>query len=248
MNLIENAIDSFEHALEHYFSKKPNDFKYAVLHFHHAISLILKSRLAKEHFSLIYIKPEHAQNLNASTVGLDLSLDRLRVIPVDLNDEDKNQIKYLQKVRNQIEHHKFEINKNEIEACFSKTFSFMKKFIETEFGEDIKDLLNENVFKKCVDEFYEHEEKLKLAKIEMWDFPQSLGDRNEYSEIWCEECCEETIIYPDPRLEYGRYKCYFCGDIGNAENCERCGEVFFVKNEEQSICEDCWQDLMGDEA
>jgi hypothetical protein len=68
---LENGLDFILRALE-YLADDPTkrDLKYAVLHLHSGVELILKERLRREHWSLVFEKPEEASKEKSSHLTL----------------------------------------------------------------------------------------------------------------------------------------------------------------------------------
>jgi hypothetical protein len=61
MELKDNAVDSLTHAVSHMNeATSGSSLKYSILHTVHALELLLKATLAREHWMLIYDPPEKA--------------------------------------------------------------------------------------------------------------------------------------------------------------------------------------------
>ncbi|KMP11759.1 hypothetical protein UR09_02475 [Candidatus Nitromaritima sp. SCGC AAA799-A02] len=90
-NIIQNAFDFFEEALELFDEEEPRKFKFVVLHTAICVELILKARLQKEHWSLISTKPDKAKRDafdkgDFQSVNINEALDRLKKISsIDLS-------------------------------------------------------------------------------------------------------------------------------------------------------------------
>ena len=64
IGLEENALDSLKHGIEHFIrDTSKTDLKYAILHIAHSVELFIKARLSKEHFLLIFFKPENSNRI-----------------------------------------------------------------------------------------------------------------------------------------------------------------------------------------
>jgi hypothetical protein len=108
-NLLDNAFDYVESAIKYSKCKDPRSLKYAVLHLDASIELFLKSRLVKEHWSLIFEDPDKAslQALESGdfvSVDLKSALNRLeRIADIRINKSLSNNIVSLRNYRNRIQ-------------------------------------------------------------------------------------------------------------------------------------------------
>ena len=106
IELEANATDSLSHGVEHFLdNEREYDFKYAVLHIFHSIELFFKARLAREHSTLIYEKPEKT-GADHRTVNFDTLIARLKSCGVMLEEQAVGSLFELRKIRNRIEHHR----------------------------------------------------------------------------------------------------------------------------------------------
>lgn len=121
LNLLDNGLDFILEALNHVWKKdslnNPNLWKYSILHFFSGAELILKERLKREHWSLIF---EDVGNANEQkliqgdfiSVSHNEIIKRLKgICHIELNDEP---LTNLRKIRNKFEH--FEVNVS-VEDC-----------------------------------------------------------------------------------------------------------------------------------
>src|SRR5438046_9370456 len=94
------------------FSDKPSvrDLKYAFLHLHSAVEVLLNVRLMREHWSLVFANAGKATRAAFTTgdftsIGLEDAIVRLREIAdVKLTDAARNSFKRLTDVRNKLQH------------------------------------------------------------------------------------------------------------------------------------------------
>jgi hypothetical protein len=73
-DLIQNALDYLRSAADYSIKGDTRSLKYAVLHLDAAIELVLKARLAREHWSLIFENSDKA-SLQAMSSGDFVSVD-----------------------------------------------------------------------------------------------------------------------------------------------------------------------------
>lgn len=110
-SLLENGLDFIASALKH-LKDQPSkrELKYAVLHLSAGIELILKERLKREHWSLVFDKPESATKKSYDTgdfssVSFRPSLDRLvNICGVKLEEKQRTRLLRFRDMRNRFEH------------------------------------------------------------------------------------------------------------------------------------------------
>ena len=108
---VENGLDYLKRAAAHLHDEPDHrDLKYAILHLHAAVEVLLKVRLLREHWSLVFNNPGKATRAafttgNFGSIGLDDAVVRLRDIAnVRLTDAARNSFKRLTDVRNKLQH------------------------------------------------------------------------------------------------------------------------------------------------
>lgn len=245
LTLEENAMDSLVHAVEHFIAgKKETDLKYTILHVFHAVELFLKARLAKADPNQIYEKPDNS-GANAYTVKFDELIKRLGKFNVDLSRQDKNNLQFLRQVRNSIEHHRLNANSEQIEDYVGRAMRFLETFLENELGITLKAELNKEVYHILSEALYSYEERLKKAEQEMEKhLPQHPRDRVLYEVLFCQDCDEKTVAFPDETSKDGTVHCFFCERRFYGGFCGRCGcaIVSATASEDDDgivICDNC---------
>jgi hypothetical protein len=192
MELEENAIDSLAHAIDHYrdfAGYQKSHLKFSILSLFHSIELFLKARLAKAHPILIYEKPESTNLQNAHTVNFKTLCDRLTNTGVDLKTYKAN-LENLQLIRNQIEHHKFEKKKEEVEGYFVKSIQFLEHFLNHELK------IDKRLYSSIAEILVSYDAKRTIAINTARDFLNS--HTAEFSIEECRECNEESVVSPSP--------------------------------------------------
>jgi hypothetical protein len=132
-NLLGNALESLEHAVDHLTfvtgENTHSDYKHAILDVSHAAELLIKERLYRIHPAFIWENIDKYPSLDARTVSAKKGLERLFYIgELEISDEDKSSIRSCRRVRNAIEHHKFEINEKEAKIVIGRTLAFVFDF------------------------------------------------------------------------------------------------------------------------
>ncbi|MGW4509225.1 hypothetical protein ACWENO_31755 [Streptomyces sp. NPDC004436] len=135
---VENGVDYLVSVVKHLTAEEPpgpRHLKYAVLHLQAATEVLLKARLQREHWSLVFAKPETATRKkfesgdfdSCSTAG---TIDRLRDIAgVPL---DETAIKALTKSRNALQHYGLTDKAHAVEARAAKVLDILMAFVHTE--------------------------------------------------------------------------------------------------------------------
>lgn len=244
--LEENALDFLKSGIEYYLkNESQRDLKYAIIHVMQAVELFLKARLAKEHWMLIYSKPEKCTE-DSFTVNFDECVQRLKNADIILDTETFNEVNDLRKYRNRLIHHKFTGNEEEVTLKIGKGVRFLEEFLDTELDISLKEELQENIYNQLNEIIRTYSERVKQATEEMERHLPVDKDRLNYRMLFCPECGEETICYPDKTMENSNeVHCYFCKSIHEVWECQRCGEIQF-SDRDSSVCDSCWRNVLED--
>ena len=129
--IYENAIDSLRIGMEFFLKEDGySSRKHAFLTVFHAIELLLKERLAQTNPILIYKNIDAKITDDALTVGVREALTRLENLGLGIPDEEKKTIENIQRVRNRIEHHRYDHNDKEGDAIIAGSLKFILFFVE----------------------------------------------------------------------------------------------------------------------
>lgn len=127
LNLLDNAYDFLNESLAHYtwVDDEPANWKFALLNLVHAMELLFKERLRREHAVLIFDDVDKRKN----TVSLSSALDRLlSICGLPLTTADKNVIEKAIKWRNQVMHYEVEVDTVETNTIYCIIFEFLTTF------------------------------------------------------------------------------------------------------------------------
>ena len=205
LTLEKNALDSLTHAVEHLSAnERDTDLKYTVLHIFHAIELFLKARLSQAGLELIYRNKKI--EADGFTVNFGELQNRLKAIGVVLSEQNRDDLKFLQRVRNSIEHHEFAGNYEEIENYVGRAMRFLRVFLYKELGIDLQDELNESTYQALLDAFGSYTEQMSEQAISL--HPKDFGV--EHDLLLCEKCDEVAVAFPDPTSTDGTIHCFRC--------------------------------------
>jgi chaperonin cofactor prefoldin len=231
LDLFDNAIDSLNEALVKYQEGKNGNekaYKFCVLHLSHFLELLLKYYVSKNHPLLIYKNPFLKNVKKSQTIGLYEAINFLKNGGYDISPNFEKDMDWLKKLRNDIEHHTFSMDKNEVEKTIERLASAVVEF--DELHEDIN--LSSYISTEQYDLFHRlaknYEWQLKQAEKKVKEALES-SDSDSVKRIvyYCHECNHDTMI-PNEESSSG-YKCAFCGNEESYDiekKCYRCGQLW----------------------
>lgn len=227
LGLLENATDSLNEALVKFQEGRDGNekaYKFCILHFSHFMELIFKYYVAKAHPLLIYKNP-FAKDLKKDpyTIGLPEAVQFLKNEGSNISKKFSDDLDWLKKLRNQIEHHKFSMNVTEVEETVGRLMNALHEFDEFHKNVDLAQYVedkNYDVFNELAKTYVV---KLKKAEQEVEEKKKEAfsGYRpKEYNMVnfhiyECPECSNDTLI-SDQSSSTG-YKCTFCGNDDSEE-------------------------------
>ena len=207
LDLFDNAIDSLNEALAKYEKGKSmkgadKAYKFCVQHLSHFFELILKFYVTKSHPLFIYKNP-FAKKINeeSQTIGLFEAINFLKNEGHDFTPKFENDLRWLKKLRNQIEHHKFEMNITQVEKTIGRLISAFVDFDESHESIDISSYVDRNRWVIFLNLAQTYKRNLKKAMQEV-----KAASVVPYR---CDDCGHLTMI-PNEGASSG-YKCAFCG-------------------------------------
>lgn len=142
LEVIDNALDFLEtaitHLLEFQKTTSPRELKYGLLGLSAGIELLLKQRLADEHWSLVFEDLSKASltvlgSGDFTSVRLQDSVSRVRsVCGVEVAADHERSLLTLRRLRNKIEHFGFTVSREEGLSVAAKVWSFLLDFVHDE--------------------------------------------------------------------------------------------------------------------
>lgn len=220
LDLLENAIDSLNEALEKYQQGKDGEekaYKFCVQHLAHFLELILKYYVTRSHPLLIYKNPfAKAINSESQTIGLYEAINFLKNEGHDISDKFEKDIRWLKKLRNNIEHHKFSMDFEEVEDTIGRLMSAVVEFDEAHESIDLSSCISSDQYYLFHELANTYEGRLKKA--------EQAAEESDGNIYHCCECDHDTMIF-DEKSETG-YKCAFCGNTESDDievDCGMCG-------------------------
>lgn len=240
LDLLENAIDSLNEALAKYEAGEAGDYKaykFAILNLSHFLELIFKHHIAQQHPLLIYKNP-FAQALDKTktiTFWDSVNFISHETGQIGVNTEFRKDLDWLKKLRNNIEHFKFEMEVSEVKETIGRIFKSLLEFLEFFTDVELEDYIPDELSKTFKILSDEYEQKLHEAIKEAEEVEEAAykGVRlKEYSLVEftrydCPECDNPTMI-PNGDSSTG-YKCTFCGNEDSSEilvSCDCCGAEY----------------------
>lgn len=250
LDLLENAADSLNEALRRVRDathENARPYKFAVLHFTHAIELLFKHHVAQAHPLLIYRNPFTKNLAKESTIGLWDAVQFFKNEQRHLTKEMVDDLTWVKNLRNNIEHYKFEMDPRAARLAIGRLIRAINEFHQENDFTDLASLIEadcQGTYEKLADEYkqqlFEAQRSAELAEHD--DEPNA-----------CFECGS-----PRTMVRSGdSYKCYLCSTVIPIHECTRCTdrypEVFMrVWNDDRGpaqvdwMCDFCYDHIFDD--
>jgi hypothetical protein len=217
LDLIGNALDSLAEALAKFEDGDEGNeksFKFAVLHMAHFVELIFKYYIEKTHPLLIYKNP-HSERLDRGqtitfwdAVNFISNEDGRRV-----SKEFRNDLSWLKKLRNDIEHHKVQMNVEEVRQILGRVFQAVLAFLGAHSDLDVEAHIPKETmetFKRLSDEYlFRLHDAVKKCEDIAAEFDEPMDPEARPSVVDCSNCGNPTFAL-DPASATG-YQCLMCG-------------------------------------
>jgi len=212
--VLENGLDFIYTALDHLRGDpKPRDLKYAVLHLSAGVELLLKDRLRREHWSLVFEDIDKA-DLDAYSSGdfvgvnLKTSIQRLiKLCDVDISSDEQRSLFNLRKSRNRLEHFATVDSLTALKASSAGVLSFTLDFISTELDVDELEENETNLLERIRKLLPDFEIFVKRRMKEINDILTS----DDSPILDCPRCTQAAMKVDDG------VTCIFCGYSANGD-------------------------------
>jgi predicted RNA-binding Zn-ribbon protein involved in translation (DUF1610 family) len=211
---VENGLDYLESAIGYLQgSPSPHDLKYAVLHLQAAAEVLLKVRLMREHWSLVFRSPDKANLVDFKSgdfqsIGLEEALTRLKgIATVDLPVGARESLKALAKERNKLQHFGLVTQRIAIESIAGKVLDALLCFINEHLrpGADQDEL---DAFDRIQDIIRDEMKRITALVKARWErINPELDHLAEYV-ITCPGCLQLALLHDGSRAH-----CRFCDRI-----------------------------------
>lgn len=202
------------------------DLKYPILHLSTGIELILKDRLLREHWALVFEKPENASRVtydsgNFTSVSFSSCVKRLvEICGLHITESEQSHLRQFRDKRNRIEHFGRVDSAEALKSSAARVLSFLVDFIDAEFDHERLPL----------------DSKLAISDIQtkLSDFKEFVSKRlkaienklptDRSSLIECSGCAQKTAV-----INQG-VKCLFCGRKSSGEEAAQDYDAEFVSH------------------
>jgi hypothetical protein len=138
-SVVRDGLDFMESAVEHLNGGSERDLRYAALHLNAGIEILLKSRLAREHWTLVVDKVDDAKRTDYErgdfrSATITQAIERLRrVLDWSVTDEEVKRVKAVEKLRNRVAHFALhEDNPRATEATVARGLDVLLHFVVRE--------------------------------------------------------------------------------------------------------------------
>ena len=229
-NLLENGICFISQSINHLHNAEKirdeerdesinRELKYSILHLHAGISIILKEKLAREHWALLFQNIDKAslkdfRSGNFTGISFDKCIDRLKEISsLGIRKEEKSILKQLKIKRNKIEHFCNEDSLDSFKPIIFKAINFFMNFID----EKTLEYLKEN------DAFVEVRKSLSALEEFVRFKMNEISSEKLENILTCPECFLDFFIKDSNELVI---QCLFClYKLNEGDDFSSCYEV-----------------------
>ncbi|NOG29062.1 hypothetical protein [Lysinibacillus fusiformis] len=253
--LQENAKDFIEKGLSYIIEDEIKDYKYSLLHIFSGTLLFLKDVLYKEHWSFLFQDIDKAKKSDLLenkiiSVNFTTLLFRLENLSdVKLEKELKDDLQWMQKERNKIEHFYNPINHHEVRSRIASLLGNLISFINDLHKSDPDfDFDNDYDYRHKYQSLFEVLQKYSLM-FETYIEKRSLRIKKDLEAcdlvIHCPLCKQKTL---EIKIDDGLTICHFCLS-------EHTADMFYDKYNHISLdpefymddsnkCPKCWSNKL----
>lgn len=236
LSLLDNAYGSLNDSLEQAEMADPagehRRWKLAIFLLVHALELMLKERLRREHRLLVYSnvdKPRH-------TVSMEVALERLQAIGVGIDTTDDRAIRKAIDWRDRIAHYEIELNLEDAKRAFAALFEFAHTFHRVELTGDLHHHIAEDNWTKEAElmEVFRSEFVTYNGAQVARDWPGQMLAAQDTHELEVEGKTYHRINYGSEKAPWGASTapCHDCAVVDgqfhvpgcDMEQCPRCEE------------------------
>jgi hypothetical protein len=219
LDLRENAISSLEEALLKYEEGSATNlsaYKFAILHFAHFFELLFKHYVTLSHELLIYKNPFSKNIAKENTIGLWEAVQFLKNEGKVISKEFNADLEWIKRLRNNIEHFKFELDAIEVRNILGRLIRAADEFVDENGLVVISSFLSGEHLRIYTELGDEYKAKLSTAKIEA-------ESESEDSEGHLCNICGESSVAAKIGSEF---HCKLCEEIDRLVECCQCNDEF----------------------
>jgi len=220
LDLYHNAIDSLNESIKYYKVSIDDEskYKFCIILLSHFMELLLKFLVESQNPLLCFERPYSDKINKEKTISWNQALQILRNSRIEIDNDVCKHLTRLVEIRNSIVHYIFDYNTSEIRNIMLNIVSDMRELFilvkNSDFYNDVDDLTRQ-LLSQIESEY---KKDLHLAQAEA---KEEADGEDIYD---CEICGEEQTV----NLVDGVYKCQFCKEKDESEECVRCGQEFRV--------------------
>lgn len=248
LDLLDNAISSLREALLKYEEGSATNisaYKFAILHFSHFFELLFKHYVTLSHPLLIYKNPFSRSIEKENTIGLWEAVQFLKNEGKPISADFNSDLEWIKKLRNDIEHFKFELDAIEVRNVLGRLIRATDEF-NNQYGLiDISKLIGGSHLDTYNELGDEYKAKLSTARV------SAEAESEDGAGQMCFQCGESGVA-----AKIGiELHCKFCDSIEELHECCHCGDLYsenevVIWNDEHPpyldfMCEYCHDHIMN---
>ena len=244
LGLLENGLDFILGAAERAVLGTPRDLKYAVLNLVDGVELLVKARLEKEHWALLFDEVDKASQEKLKqgdfkSVDFAQAYNRLRDIAgVEIDNTAWKHLNELRKLRNRTRHYNTDFELEQVRSLLAECLNFCHSFCLHQLAPLPEDDRN----KKLLDEIWGHLVRSReFVAVRLQAINANLKGRH----VWeCPLCWQKAVV-----VDADDTVCEFCRVAPNPRNlAEHNSEGRFSNPSDPGIelenCPECWVGLI----
>lgn len=203
--LIDNALDYLLSAAEHARADERRSWKYAVLHLTAGVELLVKARLEREHWSLLFADVDKAaqsalESGDFRSVDFETACNRLEnIATVTIDEPTVRHLDQLWKLRNRVQHFAVDVELEQVKSLLANGTNFFIGFLRSNLADEMG--TREKKVEAIHEQLREFEEFVQARLASVKDDLVGVPDVVE-----CPRCWQETVA-----IGRGDPSCAFCG-------------------------------------
>jgi len=233
LDLLPNALDSLAEALAKFEAGDAGDakaYKFCVLHMAHFIELVFKYHITEKHSLLIFKDPFAAKLDINKTITLWDAINFINNEEAGTVSKDfKSDLEWLKRLRNDIEHHKFEMDVQQARTTIGRLFRSVREFLENYTDIEVEAHIPAETMETFQILSSEYEFRLRDAlkeaeEVEEANRSYDPSDQDVVARLECEACGNQTMVLNS--CSTTGYCCTFCNNEDGDEipvTCDICG-------------------------
>lgn len=216
LSLIENGLDFVLSAVENAKDGDDRGLKYSVLHVSDGVELILKERLRRKNWKLLFADPEKASEAalksgDFPSVSFNICIKRLKKETTVNIEPYIPLLNLLRNLRNKFQHFEFEESREAIIPVVVSAWSFIYDFLHDELSDTIE--ANQTTIEKIKTGMMENETFIENRLSEIQPELEKLEKKSALI-LECPRCLQPSLIVQGGEDPY----CLFCRYADIPEN------------------------------